>query len=70
MVFLLSLIRVSRAESLETLPFHFGYTVPEAGQFSLSGEPHEKWTALYSLSDKCRIAGGQNSSKKRTEILL
>ena len=33
-------------------------------------EPHEKWTALYSLSDKCRIAGGQNSSKKRTEILL
>lgn len=34
------------------------------------GEPHEKWTALYSLSDKCRIAGGQNSSKKRTEILL
>jgi len=35
-----------------------------------SGEPHEKWTALYSLSDKCRIAGGQNSSKKRTEILL
>lgn len=36
----------------------------------LSGEPHEKWTALYSLSDKCRIAGGQNSSKKRTEILL
>jgi hypothetical protein len=35
-----------------------------------AGEPHEKWTALYSLSDKCRIAGGQNSSKKRTEILL
>ena len=47
-----------------------GVTLFDVLMQEIDGEPHEKWTALYSLSDKCRIAGGQNSSKKRTEILL
>jgi len=49
MVFLLSLTRVSRAESLETLPFYFGHSVPEAGQFSLSDRVsfHRKSTGTF-----------------------
>jgi transcriptional regulator with XRE-family HTH domain len=63
---------VSKALSLNDKKcFTLNQVVGIADHFGVSiGEPHEKWTALYSLSDKCRIAGGQNSSIKRTEILL
>lgn len=67
---------LSEGEGRNDELFKYILTLQECGldrktiRHILTGEPHEKWTALYSLSDKCRIAGGQNSSKKRTEILL
>ena len=31
--------------------------------------PHEKWTAVYSYVDKCRLIGGQDFSVNRTGLL-
>ena len=31
--------------------------------------PHEKWTAVYSCADKCRLISGQDFSDSRTGLL-
>ena len=39
-------------------------------EYSMSGvAPHEKWTAVYSFVDKCRLVCGQDSGVNRTGLL-
>ena len=36
---------------------------------AISVAPHEKWTAVYSFVDKCRLVCGQDSGVNRTGLL-